>query len=70
MIGAEGLFFHTYCEGGHSGRQYFSRENGLKIQVIGDTIQSWSKSKWIDDFEEAWLRSVLIESADRVANTA
>ena len=70
LEGITGIFFHTYCEGGESGRQYFSKNNGQKIQVIGDTIQIWKESRWIDDLEEYWLKSVLIESADRIANTA
>ena len=36
-----GIFFEEYCEGGSGGRLYFSRENGLKIQAIGDQITQW-----------------------------
>ena len=51
-------------------RQYFTYENALKIQADYDCIQSWKKSKLIDDLEYKILISSLIDSFDRVANTA
>ncbi len=66
LPGKEGEFFHEFCEGGQAGRQYFSKENGLRIQSIRDQIDAWV----IAESDKHWLVACLIESADRVANTA
>ncbi|MEN6519624.1 MAG: DNA adenine methylase [Armatimonadota bacterium] len=65
-----GGFYNAYCEGGKSGRMYFSKENGLRIQAIRDKIELWHKEQLITPEEKGWLVASLIESADRVANTA
>ncbi len=70
LPGTQGAFFDAYCEGGKSGRLYFSQENGLKIQAIRDKIEEWYKEHLVTDQEHAWLIASLIEGADRVANTA
>jgi adenine-specific DNA-methyltransferase len=70
LPGATGRFFEAYCEGGNSGRLYFSRENGLRIQAIRNQIVDWSDARLISHKEEAWLLGCLVEGADRVANTA
>ena len=70
LDGTQGSFFNEYCEGGSTGRLYFSRENGLKIQAIGDQITRWLQEGLISIAELYWLRASLIESADRIANTA
>lgn len=70
LPGAAGLFYEYYCEGGKAGRQYFSRENGLKIQAVQDQIEAWFLKGWITEAEHHWLSACLIESADRIANTA
>ncbi|TET52479.1 MAG: hypothetical protein E3J64_05065 [Anaerolineales bacterium] len=49
---------------------YFSRKNGMRIQAIRDTIEVWEGQELISPTEKAWLVACLIESADRVANTA
>jgi adenine-specific DNA-methyltransferase len=49
---------------------YYSRQNGLRIQAIRDVIEAWSRKGLVSDKEEAWLVGCLLESADRVANTA
>lgn len=70
MPGRSGPFYETYCQGGAAGRMYFSRENGLRIQAIRDVIESWGEAQLILPKEKAWLVACLLESADRVANTA
>jgi adenine-specific DNA-methyltransferase len=70
LAGKRGEFFDVYCEGGKSGRLYFSRENGLRIQAVRDLIEAWAAQRLITDKERAWLVACLLEAADRVANTA
>lgn len=70
LAGSTGLFYEEYCDGGASNRRYFSKENGLRIQAIRDQILSWQHSELISVSESEWLVAVLIESADRVGNTA
>jgi adenine-specific DNA-methyltransferase len=70
LPGRCGPFCEMYCNGGKAGRMYFSRENGLRIQAMRDMIENWSEARLISKKEKAWLLACLIESADRVANTA
>ncbi len=70
LAGSGGLFWETYCQGGSAGRSYFERENGQRIQAIRDQIEGWGEAGLIAAAEKAWLIACLIESADRVANTA
>lgn len=66
----EGLIFQHYCLGGGENRQYFSDENGKKIDAMRQTIQQWKKENVITDAEFHFLLASLIESADKIANTA
>jgi len=68
--GRPGPFYEAYCEGGTAGRQYFSKHNGLRIQTIRDEIKLWRDEGLTTENEMCWLVACLIESADRVANTA
>jgi len=70
LAGHGGAFFDAYCEGGRAGRMYFAQANGLRIQAIRDQIEEWARAGLIDEVESAWLIACLVESADRVANTA
>jgi len=70
LEGRRGSFFEEYCEGGLAGRSYYSEENGLRIQEIRDCIEEWFSVRLIDELEHSWLVAAVIESADRVANTA
>ncbi len=70
LKGKKGEFYHNYCEGGGQGRLYFSIENGKKIQEIRDKIEDWHKKNLINLNEKIWLIACLLESADRIANTA
>jgi len=70
LPGRRGPFYEAYCCGGEAGRMYYSADNGTRIQAIRDLIEAWSRQKLVSPREEAWLVACLIESADRVANTA
>jgi len=66
----EGFIYKNYCLGSGSGRQYFSDENGKKIDAIRQQIEKWKASKEISDDLYYFLLASLLESADKVANTA
>lgn len=66
----KGFIYNNYCLGGGTGRQYFSDENGLKIDTIRRQIKQWKSNKEIDDNLYYFLLTSLLESADKVANTA
>jgi adenine-specific DNA-methyltransferase len=68
--GKTGFIFNNYCIGSGSGRQYFSDENGKIIDAVRQKIESWRKSGSISDELYYFLLASLIESADKVANTA
>jgi len=65
-----GFIYQNYCMGSGSGRQYFSDENGKKIDAIRIQIQQWYNNKKIHSDLYYFLLASLIESADKVANTA
>ena len=67
---AEGFIFKNYCFGGGTGRQYFSDENGRKIDAIRQQIEKWKNDKIIDDDTYYFLLASLLESSDKIANTA
>ena len=66
----EGFIYKNYCLGGGSGRQYFSDENGKRIDAIRQKIEEWKRQNEIDENEYFFLLSTLLENADAVANTA
>lgn len=65
-----GAFYETYCEGGGAGRNYFSRENGQRLEAIRETIEAWTREGLIDEAERHLLLASLIETMDQLANTA
>lgn len=67
----EGKIYKNYCLGkGHlHARQYFSDDNGAKIDAIRVKIEQWRK-QGLDDAAYFHLLASLLESADKVANTA
>lgn len=65
-----GFIYQNYCMGSGSLRQYFSDFNGKKIDTIRTQIEIWKKAKKIDENLYYFLLASLIESADKVANTA
>jgi adenine-specific DNA-methyltransferase len=66
----EGFIYQNYCLGSGSGRQYFSDENGKKIDGVRQQIEKWKASKEINNELYFFLLASLLESADKVANTA
>ena len=68
--GEDGFIFTNYCLGGGQGRQYFSDENGRKCDAIRNTIETWYKGDKISEDEYYCLLCSLLESIDKVANTA
>lgn len=70
----EGFIYNNYCLGGTQNkefqRQYFSDENGKKVDTIREKIQEWKKENKINDNEYYFLLATLIENIDKVANTA
>jgi adenine-specific DNA-methyltransferase len=53
-----------------SQRQYFNDENGKKIDSIRTKIKEWKENNKIDSNLYYFLLASLLESADKVANTA
>lgn len=70
LPGKKGFIFENYSEGGSAGRLYFSKENGNKIDAIRTQIEIWKTENVIDPSLYYFLLASLIESADKVANTA
>jgi len=70
LKGKSGFIYNNYCRGGGTDRQYFSNENGLRIDAIRKRIDYWKSRKVISNREYYFLLASLLESADRVANTA
>lgn len=67
---SHGFIYQNYCLGSGSGRQYFSDENGMKIDAIRQKIGEWHQRGEIDDDRFFFLICSLLEDADRLANTA
>lgn len=66
----DGFIYKNYCMGSGSGRQYFSDNNGKKIDTIRQKIKEWKNSNVIADDLYYFLLASLLESADKIANTA
>lgn len=70
LKGVKGFVFENYAQGGNAGRNYFTLENGQKIDAIRSQIEIWHQTKKIDNNIYFFLLASLLESADKVANTA
>lgn len=70
LEGIEGFIYNNYCLGSGSERQYFSDENGKKIDAIRQKIEEWKDAERINDNQYYFLLTSLLENADAVANTA
>jgi adenine-specific DNA-methyltransferase len=66
----EAFIYNHYCLGSGSGRQYFSDNNGKKIDTIRQQIEKWKQENEINSNLYYFLLASLLESADKVANTA
>jgi len=65
-----GFIYKNYCLGGNGERQYFSDKNGKKIDTVRQKIETWKASGKISDNLYYFFLASLLESADKVANTA
>lgn len=65
-----GFIFKNYCLGGNGERQYFSDYNGQKIDTIRIQIEKWYNEGNISEEIYFFLLCSLLESADKLANTA
>ncbi|MDH8701485.1 adenine-specific DNA-methyltransferase [Dysgonomonadaceae bacterium PH5-43] len=70
LDGVDGFVFEEYSENGKAQRQYFSEPNGKKIDAIRQKIEDWNTKTQITDNQYYFLLASLLESADKVANTA
>ena len=67
---SDGFIYNNYCLGGSGFRQYFSDENGQKIDAVRRNIEEWNREGKIDEDGYYFLLCSLLEAADKVANTA
>ena len=65
-----GFIYTNYAFGSGSQRIYFSDKNAQKIDTIRIQIEKWKDSKEISENIYFFLLASLLESADKVANTA
>lgn len=70
LKGKSGFIYKNYCQGSNSGRNYFTDTNGRKIDSARSKIAQWYKAGEIKDDLYYFLLASLLESADKVANTA
>ncbi|PKP24564.1 MAG: modification methylase [Bacteroidetes bacterium HGW-Bacteroidetes-2] len=65
-----GFITEHYTQQGKAERLYFTVENGQKIDAIRLQIEQWKTTNDIDEDTYFFLLATLLESADKVANTA
>lgn len=70
LEGVKGFVFENYSHGGSANRNYFTSENGQKIDAVRKKINTWKRSAQISEDQFYFLLASLLESADKVANTA
>lgn len=74
LNGKKGFIYKSYSMGGTKRkefkRQYFSDENAKKIDAARIKIEKWKNRHLINENEYYYLLACLIESADKIANTA
>lgn len=70
--GIKGFIFNNYCLGGSSDipRMYYSDNNGMRCDAIRQQIEDWHINNLITENEYYFLLASLLESIDKVANTA
>lgn len=66
----KGFIYNNYTVEGSFVRNYFTEDNAIKIDSIRNQIEKWYKKGNIIESEYNYLVSCLLESADKVANTA
>ncbi|PCJ66742.1 MAG: modification methylase [Bacteroidetes bacterium] len=70
LKGKSGFIYMNYCKGGHGERNYFNNKNGKRIDAVRQQIQIWKENEQIDEDMYFFLLATLLESADKIANTA
>jgi adenine-specific DNA-methyltransferase len=70
LDGENGFVYQNYCAGSGSGRNYFTDENGRKCDAVRRALNRMLKSGEIDEDEYFYYLAGLINSMDKVANTA
>ncbi len=70
LKGIKGFIFQNYAQDGREDRLYFSAENGQKIDAMRQQIEAWKATSVITENVYFHLLASLLESADKVANTA
>ena len=70
LEGIDGFVYKNYCAGGGGGRNYFTDENGRKCDAIRSALNNMSEAGEIGNDEYFYYLSGLINSIDKVANTA
>lgn len=70
LAGKNGFIAQHYGEGSKAERLYFSKQNAQKIDAIRLQIETWKEDQTINEDQYFFLLASLLESADKVANTA
>ena len=70
LKGTPGFIAQEYGVGGKAQRSYFTQENAQKIDVVRQKIEAWNNEGKIGSDQYYFLLASLLESADKVANTA
>jgi adenine-specific DNA-methyltransferase len=68
--GEDGFVTKNYCPTNSENRMYYTVENGQKCDAIREQIEKWRNDNLIIDDEYFYLLATLLESIDKVANTA
>ncbi|MCG2809472.1 MAG: DNA adenine methylase, partial [Candidatus Portnoybacteria bacterium] len=66
----KGFIFDNYCPNGKGQRQYFSNENGQKIDAIREKIEEWKNLSVISEIEYYYLITAVLEAVNLVSNVA
>lgn len=70
LSGKNGFIADQYGKNGSAKRQFFSQENAEKIDACRQQIGRWKEANEINGHLFYFLLASLLESADKVANTA
>ncbi|MDR1911460.1 MAG: DNA adenine methylase [Helicobacteraceae bacterium] len=70
LSGEDGFVYQNYCAGSGSGRNYFTDENGRKCDAIRNALNNLLSTGEIGYDEHYYYLAGLINSIDKVANTA
>lgn len=74
LKGKKGFIYKNYSLGGTKNkkeqRMYFSDENALRCDAVRQIIEEWKTNKLINENEYYFLLASLVESIDKIANTA